>query len=78
LPKLKALAKKDTAMPIVRYYEGKESVWDIPEDLAKYDKELFKVFKFMFDSLWRELEGKNLPDLEQIKEARQADKISGK
>lgn len=25
------------------------------------NKELFDVFKFMFDSLWRELEGKNLP-----------------
>ncbi len=157
LPKLKALTKKDTAVPIIRYYEGKENVWNIPEDLAKseqeawiiapgkiYDflgtnrfiskitqarkrlgskaniitdhhaetvkawkmnesfrdyrfvpkdiemnavvylyankisiiflrdplngliienEELFKVFKFMFDSLWKELEGKNLPDV---------------
>ncbi len=163
LPKLKALTKKDTAMPIVRYYEGKENVWNIPEDLARseqeawiiapgkiYDflglnrffkkvtqerkrlgakaniitdhnpevikawktnesfrdyrfmpkeiemnavvyiyaskisiiflrdpltgltienEELFKIFKFMFDSLWKELEGKNLPEIRAIEEA---------
>ena len=156
LPKLKALTKKDTTVPIVKYYEGKENVWNIPEDLVRseqeawiitpgkiyeffglnrflknvvqkrkrfgtkaniitdhnpenikawkmnesfreyrfmpkeidmnavvyiYDnkialiflkdplsgiiienKELFLVFKFMFDSLWKELEGKNLPE----------------
>jgi len=156
LPKFKALTKKDTTVPLVRYYEGKEGVWNILEDLVEskqegwiiatgkiYDilglkqftkriirrrkqlgtklyiitdhhpenikayklkgthfreyrfmpetinlntkvyiyadkvaliffkeplsgviienKELFLVFKFMFDSLWKELEGKNLP-----------------
>ena len=157
LPKLKALTKKDTTVPIVRYYKGKEGVWNIINDLmsSQYDarmitsgkafdilgkkriekdvlqkrkqlgtksyiisdhdshqidtyrkkellfrefrflpetidlnslvyiyedkvaliflksfltgivienKELFLVFKFMFDSLWKELEGKNLPE----------------
>ncbi len=33
-------------------------------------EELFKVFKFMFDSLWKELEGKNLPEIKAIDEAR--------
>ncbi|MCK5475993.1 MAG: hypothetical protein KAI71_05440 [Candidatus Pacebacteria bacterium] len=156
LPKLKALTRKDTTMPLVKYYEGKEGIWNIVEDLVKskeenwiiatgkiYDvlglkqftkrivlkrrqsgvklniiadhhpgnikgyqaneyfreyrflpgtidlnstvyvyenkvaliffkeplsgiiienKELFLVFKFMFDSLWKELEGKNMPE----------------
>ena len=157
LPKFKALRKKDTIVPLIRYHEGKEGVWNILEDLAEseqdawiiapgkvYDvfglkcfmknviqrrrqlgtkayiigdhhpeivkawelkeahfrehrfmpetiklnttiyiysdkvaliffkeplsgiiienKELFLVFKFMFDSLWKELEGKNLPE----------------
>lgn len=157
LPKLKALTKKDTTVPVVRYYKGKEGVWNIINDLMSsqhdsrmitsgkafdilgkkrierdvlqkrkqigtksyiisdhdshqidtyrkkellfrefrflpetidlnslvyiYDdkvaliflrnfltgiiienKELFLVFKFMFDSLWKELEGKNLPE----------------
>lgn len=156
LPKLKALTKKDTTVPVIRYYKGKEGVWNIINDLmsSQYDsrmitsgkafdllgkkrierdvlqkrkqigtksyiisdhdshqidtyrkkellfrefrflpetidlnslvyvyddkvaliflknfltgiiienKELFLVFKFMFDSLWKELEGKNLP-----------------
>lgn len=156
LPQFEALGKKDSAVPLVRYYEGKENVWNIladmvesreicwiivpgkffdvygkdrmtkkiiqrrrqignkaytisdhhPEevrlwrleetDIREYrflpelkdldiavflygnrtalvflrepfnglvveSKELFNVFKFMFDSLWRELEGKNLP-----------------
>lgn len=155
LPKFKALRKKDTTVPLVKYYEGKENVWNIPEDLVRSEqeawiitpgkiyeffgmnrflknvvqerkrlgtkaniitdhnpenvkawkmnesfreyrfmpkeiemnavvyiyadkvaliflkeplsgviienKELFLVFKFMFDSLWKELEGKNLP-----------------
>ena len=26
------------------------------------NKALFQVFKFMFDSLWKEFEGKNLPE----------------
>ena len=157
LPKLKALTKKDTTVPIIRYYKGKEGVWNILNDLmsSQHDsrmitsgkafdilgkkriekdilqkrkqigtksyiisdhdphqidtyrkkellfrefrflpetidlnslvyiyedkisliflrnsltgiiienKELFLVFKFMFDSLWKELEGKNLPE----------------
>ena len=157
LPKLKALTKKDTVVPIIRYYKGKEGVWNILDDLmnSQHDsrmitsgkafdilgkkriekdvlqkrkqigtksyiisdhdphqidtyrkkellfrefrflpetvdlnslvyiyedkialiflrdfltgiiienKELFLVFKFMFDSLWKELEGKNLPE----------------
>jgi len=156
LPKFKALRKKDTTVPLIKYYEGKEGVWNIIEDLVEskeenwiiatgkiydvlglkqflkritqrrrqsgvklniiadqhsenikaykaneyfreyhflpetinlnsavyiYDnkvaliffkdplsgiiienKELFLVFKFMFDSLWKELEGKNLPE----------------
>ena len=156
LPKFKALRKKDTTVPLIKYYEGKEGVWNIVEDLVKskeenwiiatgkiYDalglkqftkritlrrrqsgvklniiadhhpgnikgyqaneyfreyrfmpdkinlnssvyiyenkvaliffkeplsgiiienEELFSVFKFMFDSLWKELEGKNLPE----------------
>ena len=156
LPKLKALTKKDTTVPLVKYYEGKENVWNIPEDLIRSEqdawiitpgkiyeffgmnrfiknivlkrkrlgtkaniitdhnpenikawkmnesfreyrfmpkeiemnavvyiyankisiiflkdplsgitienKELFLIFKFMFDSLWKELEGKNLPE----------------
>ena len=156
LPKLKALTKKDTTIPLIKYYEGKEGVWNIVEDLVGskeenwiiasgkiYDilglkqftkrivqkrrqsgvklniiadqhpgnvkgyqaneyfreyrflpgtinlnsavyiyenkvaliffkeplsgiiienKELFLVFRFMFDSLWKELEGKNIPE----------------
>ncbi|MEA1936521.1 MAG: helix-turn-helix domain-containing protein, partial [Patescibacteria group bacterium] len=156
LPKFKALRKKDTTVPLIRYYEGKEEIWNIFNDLIEskqdawiiatgkiydvlglkrfmknvvqrrrqlgtkayiisdhhsenikayklkeyfreyrfmpgtidmnstvyiYDdkvaliffkeplsgiiienKELFLVFKFMFDSLWKELEGKNLPE----------------
>ena len=156
LPKFKALRKKDTTVPLIKYYEGKEGIWNIVEDLVEskqenwiiatgkiYDalglkqflkrvtqrrrqsgaklyiiadhhpenvkgykaneyfreyrflpgvidlntsvyvyadkvaliffkeplsgviienKELFLVFKFMFDSLWKELEGKNLPE----------------
>ena len=156
LPKFKALRKKDTTVPLIKYYEGKEGVWNIVEDLTEskqdgwiiasgkiydvlglkqftkrivqrrrqldtklhiiadhhpenikayqaneyfreycfmpgtmnlnatvyiYDgkvaliffkeplsgiiienKELFLVFKFMFDSLWKELKGKNLPE----------------
>ena len=156
LPKLKALTKKDTVVPIVRYYKEKEGVWNIlnnimnsehdsrmitsgkafdvlgkkriqrdvlqkrkqigtksyiisdhdPHQIDTYrkkellfrefrflpetidlnslvyiyenkialiflkdplngivieNKELSSVFKFMFDSLWKELEGKNLP-----------------
>lgn len=156
LPQFKALTKEDTSIPLFKYYEGKESVWNIFDDLIEskqdasviaageiYDilgvkrftktvvqkrlqlgteariiadqhpenikgwreektiirnyrflpkdirldasvylyankialiflkgdlsgmiienEKLFLVFKFMFDSLWRELEGKNLP-----------------
>ena len=156
LPKLKSLTKKETLVPIIRYYEGKEGIWNIiddllqpnqdcwlvasgkifdilgadkvmkniiqrrpqiggkayiitdqhPEEIKLYkedktylreyrflpktinlesivyiyadkialiflkepisgiiieNKALFQVFKFMFDSLWKELEGKNLP-----------------
>lgn len=156
LPDFKALAKEDSSIPLFRYYEGKESVWNIFDDLiaSKQDasviaagevyaslgikrfnrnvvekrlhfgteariiadqhpenlkgwlekrtiirnyrflpkdikldtsvylyagkialiflkgglsgiiienEKLFMVFKFMFDSLWRELEGKNMP-----------------
>ena len=156
LPKLKALTKKDTVVPIVRYYKEKEGIWNIlnnimnsehdsrmitsgkafdvlgkkriqrdvlqkrkqigtksyiisdhdPHQIDTYrkkellfrefrflpetidlnslvyiyenkialiflkdplngivieNKELSSVFKFMFDSLWKELEGKNLP-----------------
>lgn len=161
LPKLKALTKKDTTIPLIKYYEGKEGVWNIVEDLVRskeenwiiatgkiydilglkqftkrivlkrrqsgvklniiadhhpgnikgykaneyfreyrflpgtidlnstvyvYDnkvaliffkeplsgiiienKELFLVFRFMFDSLWKELEGKNMPEGEMRK-----------
>ena len=156
LPKFQALRKKDTTVPLIKYYEGKEGVWNIVEDLVKskeenwiiatgkiYDilglkqftkrivqkrrqsgvklniiadhhpgnikgyqaneyfreyrflpgtidlnstvyiyenkvaliffkeplsgiiienRELFLVFRFMFDSLWKELEGKNMPE----------------
>jgi HTH-type transcriptional regulator, sugar sensing transcriptional regulator len=30
--------------------------------LVIQNEELFKVFKFMFDSLWKELEGENMPE----------------
>ena len=158
LPKLKSLTKKDTLVPTIRYYEGKEGVWNILDDFVEAslkqngwiiasgkiynalglkrftkdvvdkrrqfgtkvyiisdqhpevikewkqggdfrefrflpetidlntpiyiyadkialiflkepisgiiieNKALFQVFKFMFDSLWKELEGKNLPE----------------
>jgi sugar-specific transcriptional regulator TrmB len=157
LPELKSLTKEETLIPIIRYFEGKEGVWDIIDDLMEsgesasmistgkaYDelgfkrivkdvierrrkigttayiisdhhpeqvkeykkgetlfrqyrflpetidldsivyiyadkialvffkeplsgviienKALFQSFKFMFDSLWDELEGKNLPE----------------
>ncbi|MCK5084695.1 MAG: hypothetical protein KAQ64_03505 [Candidatus Pacebacteria bacterium] len=157
LPKLKALKEKDTTVPIIRYYKGKEGIWNILNDImnSQHDsrmitsgkafdilgekrierdvlqkrrqigtksyiisdhdphqidtyrkkellfrefrflpdtidlnslvyiyedkialiflrdsltgiiienKELFLVFKFMFDSLWKELKGKNLPE----------------
>lgn len=157
LPKFKALVKKDTPIPLFKYYEGKEGIWNIVEDLMQSrsevwliapgkiwdifglkrmlknvvqrrrqigqkayvitdhhpqmiklartieenigeyrfmshaigldsaiyiyrnrlallfykepfsgliieNEELFKIFKFMFDSLWKELEGKNLPE----------------
>ena len=157
MPKLKSLTKKETLVPIIRYYEGKEGIWDIIDNMIEsrqdtfiistgkaYDvlgfsriikdviekrrkigttayiisdhhleqikeykkkeilfreyrflpetinlnsivyiyadkvaliffkepisgiiienKELFLVFKFMFDSLWKELKGKNLPE----------------
>ncbi len=157
LPKFKALRKKDTTVPLVKYYEGKEGIWNIFNDLVESEqdawiiapgkvhdifglkrfmknvvqrrrqlgtkayiisdhhpeiikayrqkeiyfreyrfmpktielntivyiyadkvaliflkeslsgiiienKELFLVFKFMFDSLWKELEEKNLPE----------------
>lgn len=32
LPEIKAMMKKETAIPAVRYYEGKENVWNIIED----------------------------------------------
>ena len=157
LPKLKALKEKDTTMPIIRYYKGKEGIWSILDDImnSQHDsrmitsgkafdvlgkkrierdvlqkrkrigtksyiisdhdphqidtyrkkellfrefrflpetidlnslvyiyedkialiflrnsltgiiienEELFLVFRFMFDSLWKELKGKNLPE----------------
>ena len=157
LPKLQALGKKDSAVPLIKYYEGKNNVWNMISDMVEsrqiswiivpgkyfdiYGKEkmmnriirrrsqignkafmisdhhpeeiklwkrdetdireyrflpelkqlevsiylygnkvallfltepyngllienkgLFDVFKFMFDSLWKELEGKNLPE----------------
>ena len=39
--------------------------------LVIQSEELFKVFKFMFDSLWKELEGKNLQDAEIIEEVKE-------
>ncbi len=35
---------------------------DQASGLVIESEELFRVFKFMFDSLWKELEGKNLPE----------------
>ena len=58
LPELKNL---DTAIFL---YGNKVSLMFLKEPfngLIIENKELYKVFKFMFDSLWRELEGKNLP-----------------
>ena len=34
LPKFKALRKKDTTAPLIKYYEGKEGVWNIVNDLV--------------------------------------------
>lgn len=32
LPEFKAMAKKETNIPAIRYYEGKEGIWSITED----------------------------------------------
>ncbi len=164
LPKFEALTKTETTIPLVRYYEGKEGIWNIVEDLMKTksevwliapgkiwdifgikrmiknvtqkrrqigqkayvitdqhpqmvklwkmgeeeiqeyrfvpqtieldaavyvyngkiailfykepfngviieNKTLFQIFKFMFDSLWKELEGKNLPSADLLEES---------
>jgi sugar-specific transcriptional regulator TrmB len=58
LPELKSL---DTSIFL---YGSKVALLFLKEPfngLIIDNKELFDVFKFMFDSLWRELEGKNLP-----------------
>lgn len=35
LPGLKSLVKKNTGLPLFRYYEGKEGVWNILDDLTE-------------------------------------------
>lgn len=35
LPNFKALAKEDTTIPLFKYYEGKESVWNIFDDIVE-------------------------------------------
>lgn len=34
------------------------------------NEEIYLLVRFMFDSLWKELEGKNLPDAKAVEEAR--------
>ena len=49
----------------VYIYENKVALIFFKEPLSGIiieNEELFSVFKFMFDSLWKELEGKNLPE----------------
>ncbi|MCK4891730.1 MAG: hypothetical protein KAS78_03625, partial [Candidatus Pacebacteria bacterium] len=43
LPKLKALRKKDTTVPLIRYYEGKEGIWNILEDLAESEQDAWII-----------------------------------
>lgn len=43
LPELKAMAKKDAVMPSVRYYEGKEGIWNIIEDLIASKSEAWLI-----------------------------------
>ncbi len=57
----------------VYIYANKAALIFMKEEISGLiieNEELFKVFKFMFDSLWKELEGKNLPDAKAIEEAR--------
>ena len=43
LPKFEALGNKDTAVPLVKYYQGKENVWNILEDLVKSEQEAWII-----------------------------------
>ena len=52
LPKLKALRKKDTIVPTVKYYKGKEGVWSILNNImnSKHDSRMITSGK-AFDVL---------------------------
>ena len=43
LPKLKSLTKKDTLVPTIRYYEGKEGVWNILDDTLQPDQNCWMI-----------------------------------
>ncbi len=50
---------------IIYIYADKIALIFLKEPLSGIiieNKKLFQVFKFMFDSLWKELKGKNLPE----------------
>ena len=52
----------------VYIYDSKVALIFLKEPMSGIiieNKELFLVFRFMFDSLWKELEGKNLPEEKQ-------------
>lgn len=49
----------------VYFYANKVALIFLKEEISGLlieSEDMFKVFKFMFDSLWKELEGKNLPE----------------
>jgi sugar-specific transcriptional regulator TrmB len=43
LPELKSLTKKNTLVPIIKYYEGKEGVWNILDDLFESEQDTFMI-----------------------------------
>ncbi len=43
LPEFKAIAKKETKAPSIRYYEGKEGVWNIIDDLIESKSEAWLI-----------------------------------
>jgi HTH-type transcriptional regulator, sugar sensing transcriptional regulator len=57
----------------VYIYANKAALIFLKEEISGLlieSEEMSKVFKFMFDSLWKELEGKNLPDSKAVEESR--------
>lgn len=43
LPLLKSISNRDVTMPEIRYFEGKEAVWNIVEDLIKARSEAWLI-----------------------------------